>query len=152
MVKKILIGLLAVLIVIQFVRPGKNVAAGISAADISKTYEMPENIHSILMKKCYDCHSNNTIYPWYSNIQPVGWWLASHVNEGKEHLDFSDFKNYPEKKANHKLEELMEVATEGSMPLDSYLWLHHDARLESSEVEAINAWVKSLPITFEEEH
>lgn len=144
MKKKILIGLLVVLVLIQFFRPAKNISDSLSDADISKVYTMPEDVHAILMKKCYDCHSNNTNYLWYYNIQPIGWWMAGHINDGKRHLNFSDFKNYAIKKAAHKLEETSEAVTEGWMPLASYLWIHRNAKLEQKEADGINAWIKSL--------
>jgi len=148
--KKIALGFLAVLVIIQLFRPSKNISTEIiTSDDISKKYELPQNVHQILIKKCYDCHSNNTIYPWYYNIQPVAWWMANHVKDGKRHLDFSIFKTYAEKKAIHKMEELSEAINEGWMPLDSYLWTHKEATVTASDREAINAWIKGLPIVFE---
>jgi hypothetical protein len=147
MVKKILIGLLALLIVIQFIRPAKNVGDVITENDISKKYEMPEAVHSIFVQKCYDCHSNNTLYPWYSKVQPVAWWINSHVEEGKEKLNFSEFKSYTEKKANHKLEEVSEAVTDGWMPLDSYVLIHRETKITAEDTEMINAWIKSLGVT-----
>lgn len=150
--KKIGWGILAVLVIIQFIRPSKNVSEQlITDNDISKTYAMTDEVHQILIKKCYDCHSNSTVYPWYNNIQPVGWWLAAHVDEGKEELNFSEFKTYPEKKATHKMEELSEAVNEGWMPLDSYLWIHGDAKITEADKTAINAWIKTLPIVFEKD-
>jgi hypothetical protein len=151
MKKKILLGLLAVLVIIQFFRPEKNQSDGLSQADISFTYAVPADVHQTFMKKCYDCHSNNTEYPWYNNIQPVAWWMASHVNEGKEHLDFSEFKNYDERKAKHKLEETAEMIAEDEMPLPSYLWIHRDAKLTNEEKDAIYAWIASLGVDVKKE-
>lgn len=150
MVKKIIIAIIGVLIIIQFLQPDRNIAEGVSENDITKVYQIPENVHEPLVKKCYDCHSHNTTYPWYYSIQPIGWWMDYHVREAKRELDFSDFKNYNTKRANHKLEEIMEVLNEGTMPLKSYLWMHGDAKVTSEETSAIIAWVKSLGI--KEEH
>lgn len=150
--KKIGLGILVVLVIIQFIRPSKNISEQlITDNDISKTFAMTDEVHQILIKKCYDCHSNSTVYPWYNNIQPVGWWLAAHVDEGKEELNFSEFKTYPEKKANHKMEELSEAVNEGWMPLDSYLWIHGDAKITEADKNVINAWIKTLPIVFEKD-
>jgi len=151
MAKKILIALLILLVVIQFIRPAKNVGDVITENDISNTYEMTEAVHSILIQKCYDCHSNNTSYPWYTNIQPVGWWIQSHVDEGKEHLNFSEFKTYTEKKANHKLEELSEAVTDGWMPLDSYVLIHREAKITPEETTMINEWIQSLGVVIKGE-
>lgn len=150
--KKITWGILAVFVIIQFIRPTKNVSEKlITDNDISKTYAVSDEVHQLLIKKCYDCHSNSTVYPWYNNIQPVGWWMALHVDEGKDELNFSEFKTYPEKKANHKMEELSEAINEGWMPIDSYLWIHGDAKITEDDKELINTWIKTLPIVFEED-
>jgi hypothetical protein len=88
MLKKILLSLLALLVLIQFFRPEKNLS-GERSNDISTQYHVPQNINILFDKACNDCHSNTTRYPWYSNIQPVAWWLADHVNDGKRHLNLS---------------------------------------------------------------
>lgn len=150
MIRKILLGLLAVLIIIQFFRPEKNQAEGLSVSDISTVYAIPGDVHDVLKKKCYDCHSNNTVYPWYSNIQPVAWWLDSHVQDGKRHLDFSSFKEYNAEKAAHKLDELVEVLMEDEMPLKSYLIAHPNAKVTQQEKDAIYNWVASLGVLEEE--
>ena len=109
MAKKIILVLLALFVLIQFVRPKKNISTEVvTARDISKVHSIPDDVHQTLIKKCYDCHSNNTNYPWYSKIQPVGLWLGHHVEEGKEELNFSEFATYDKKRADHKLEEIME--------------------------------------------
>lgn len=110
----------------------------------SKVYAIPSELHQMLKVKCYDCHSNNTTYPWYFNIQPIGWWLAAHIHEGKEHLNFSEFKNYSAKRASHKLEDLAEVFEDRSMPLRAYTIFHHDAELTDKDEQAIKEWLASL--------
>lgn len=147
MVKKIIIALLVVLVIIQFIRPEKNISAEtVTAGDISKVHSIPDNVHQLLIKKCYDCHSNNTAYPWYSNVQPVGWWLAHHVDEGKAELNFSEFSTYDKKKADHKLEELIEVMDEGTMPLESYTFLHPETKITPEDKNLLVGWVNSLGI------
>jgi hypothetical protein len=150
MIRKITLALLVLFVLIQFIRPTKNVSAQlITDNDISTVYPISEEVHQILIQKCYDCHSNHTNYPWYFNIQPVAWWLAGHINEGKKELNFSEFKTYPEKKAIHKLEEMGEVADENSMPLQSYVIMHPHSKLSDHDRAAIKTWLKSLPVTFE---
>jgi hypothetical protein len=151
MVKKVAITLGILLLFIQFIRPHRNQMEGISENDISNVYDVPVKVQQVLTQKCYDCHSNNTRYPWYTNIQPVGWWMASHVNEGKEHLNFSEFKTYNEKRAKHKLEELSEAVTDGWMPLESYLWIHQEAKVTAEETKAINDWIASLGVKVKSE-
>ncbi|OSZ78338.1 cytochrome C [Chitinophagaceae bacterium IBVUCB1] len=144
MLKKILIGLLVVFVIIQFIRPEKNTATAASANDISTRYTVPDDVNTILQKACNDCHTNNTTYPWYSNIQPVGWWLQNHVNEGKAELNFSEFAAYKNKKAAHKMEEVVEMVEAGEMPLRSYTIAHTDAKLTSEEKATLVAWAKAL--------
>lgn len=144
MKKKIGIGLVVVLVAIQFIRPTRNTGELEGPNDISKHYQVPAEIHAVLKKSCYDCHSNKTEYPWYANLQPVGWWLQSHVNEGKDELNFSEFGTYPEKKAKHKFEEIEELVNEGEMPLSSYTIIHGDAKLSAEQTTAIASWAGAL--------
>lgn len=149
MAKKILLVLIAAFIVIQFIRPDKNISELPSENDIRVHHSVPANVLSILKRACYDCHSNNTNYPWYSNIQPVGWWLADHVEEGKEELNFSEFATYSAKKADHKLEEVVEMVEEGEMPLESYTFIHRDAKLTAEEAKTLMNWANSLRKTIQ---
>ena len=132
MKKKILLVLAIVLIVIQFIHPTKNQQTNILDSDITKVRSVPEDVQQLLKTACYDCHSNNTVYPWYNNIQPVAWWLNKHVNNGKKHLNFSEFGAYDEKKAKHKLHELVETLEKNEMPLFSYTIIHKDAKLNDA--------------------
>lgn len=144
MIKKILLGLLAGLVIIQFIKPEKNISNA-QPAPMSEDYAIPENVQGILNKACNDCHSNATEYPWYSNIQPVAWWLDGHIKNGKRHLNFDDFTNLPLARQNHKLEEVIEVVEEGEMPLKSYtaLGLHSEANLSPEEKSTLMNWAKS---------
>jgi len=98
----------------------------------------------VLQRSCADCHSNNTVYPWYANVQPVAWWLADHVNEGKGELNFDEFLTYSPKKAHHKLEEVIDMIKEGEMPLGSYTWIHRNAILSPAQKEALTTWADGL--------
>lgn len=151
MVKKILVGLLLLFGIMQLLQPTRNISEGISENDISKVYAIPVDVQNVLEQKCYDCHSNNTRYPWYIHIQPIGWWMASHIKDAKDELNFSEFKTYNEKRAAHKLEEVSESVTEGWMPLKSYVWLHSEAKVTPEETRAINDWITSLGVISKEE-
>ena len=144
MKKKIFLVILALLVIIQFIRPARNVSTSVSANDITKHFTVPEDVNQILKRACNDCHSNNTIYPWYTNIQPVGWWMANHVKEGKGHLNFSEFGGYTPKRQHHKLEEVVEMVKEGEMPLNSYTWVHKDAKLTEQEKVLMVNWAEIL--------
>src|SRR4051812_1459572 len=92
--KRILLLLSVVFVIIQFFHPAKNQSEVISINDITKVYPVPGEVQKILKTSCYDCHSNNSIYPWYAKIQPVSWWLNHHIDEGKHELNFSEFATY----------------------------------------------------------
>jgi len=140
--KKIGLLLLLVFIVMQFVRPDKNEAGYESVAYFENDTKPTPEIKEILKSNCYDCHSNQTNYPWYAEIAPVSYWLGDHVEEGKKHFNVSDWEQYSDKKRDHKLDELIEEVEEGEMPLSSYTWIHGD--LEKEEMETLIAWTKEL--------
>ena len=136
--------LLLAFIVIQFIRPAKNKSDGISANDITKAYPVPENVQAILKSSCYDCHSNNTVYPWYSQIQPVAWWLNNHIQDGKKELNFSEFASYRIGRQYRKLDEVNKQVKEDEMPLESYLWIHKYAKLDDAQKLTLANWVTSV--------
>ncbi len=144
MAKKILIALLVILVIIQFIRPTPNVSAELSSNDIEKHYAVPQDVKLILDKACRDCHSNNTRYPWYNSIQPVAWYLNDHIVDGKKHFNLSEFAEYPPKRAEHKLEELVESQTDHWMPLESYQNLHSEAKLTEAENQTLITWANDL--------
>lgn len=144
MKKKVFRWLIVALILIQFIRPTRNESTTVGRNEIAFRYPVPGPVHNILKYSCYNCHSNNTQYPWYVNIQPVGWWMQSNVNDGKRHLNFSEFGMYSEKKARHQFEEIEDAATNGWMPLPSYLLLHADAKLTPEKSKALAEWAATL--------
>ena len=141
--------LLIALIVIQFFRPEKNLQKGISANHISTKYSITADVNSILEKACYDCHSNNSRYPWYFNVQPVGMWMDDHIKEGKNGLNFSEYTNKRLRYQYHKMEEVIEVLEEGAMPIDSYTWTHKEAILTLEEKSKLKTWAQSIMDTLE---
>ena len=143
-IKKILIALLGVLIFIQFIKPVKNQSDAVTPNDIFANYQAADSTKQLIRTACYDCHSNNTVYPWYAEIQPLAWWLADHVKEGKSELNFSEFASYKPKKADHKLEEVIEMIQEGEMPLKSYTLIHANAKLSDGQKKAIITWAEGL--------
>lgn len=139
--KRIAIGCVVVLVGIQFFRPAKNIAsAGTSPNEITSLYATSPEVKAILAKACYDCHSDNTRYPWYAELQPVSWWLGNHIKDGKRHLNFSQFGTYPSKRAKKKLEEVVEETKKRGMPMTSYTLIHREAKLTDAEIAAIVAW------------
>ena len=138
--KKFFIGLAVVLVVIQFIHPQKNISNSVSANKIATTTE----VENILKTSCNDCHSNNTTYPWYNNIQPVAWWLGHHIDEAKEKLNFDEFATYSLRRQYHKLEETEEMINENEMPLSSYTFIHRNAILSAQQKQVLGDWTKNL--------
>jgi Haem-binding domain len=136
--------LLVVLVVIQFIRPAKNIAATPAEHHISKLYAVPADVEQTLINACYDCHSNNTKYPWYSNIQPAAWWLNDHIKDGKKHLNFDEFTTYRIARQYKKLEECIDETKEGEMPLESYTLIHKNAVLTDAEKLALATWCETV--------
>ncbi len=144
--KNLLFLLLAVLVIIQFIHPEKNISSAnaLLTNDISKVYLVPDNMNQILQTSCYDCHSNNTIYPWYSKIQPVAWWLNNHIVEGKREINFSEFATYRIGRQYKKLDEIIKQVKEDEMPLSSYTLIHRNAGLSADQKLAIANWASSI--------
>jgi Haem-binding domain len=142
--KRLFLLLLVAFIAIQFFRPEKNSSEGVSPNDITTKYKVPDDVMAVLKTSCYDCHSNNTVYPWYSNIQPVAWWLKDHIDDGKKELNFSEFASYRIGRQYRKLEEINGEIKEGKMPLNSYTVIHTDAKLSDQQKLAVANWVTAL--------
>ncbi|HTE33870.1 MAG TPA: heme-binding domain-containing protein [Chryseolinea sp.] len=144
MIRKLLIALLVVMILIQFIRPAKNLSNDDTYA-LSTKYHVPDSVQRILQVACNDCHSNRTQYPWYAEIQPVAWWLNHHVTDGKRHLNYSEFASSNLARQNHKFEETIEEVKEHGMPLPSYTWfgLHGKADLTDDQRKMLIDWAQA---------
>lgn len=138
--KKVLL-VLAVFVLIQFMQPAENRSAQLLSTDLTKRFKVPDNVQAIIKNACYDCHSNNTMYPWYIHIQPVGWLLASHIKSGKKSLNFSEFGSYSNRMQRNKLKGVANQIEDDAMPLSSYKWMHRNARLTKGEKTAIINWM-----------
>ena len=141
--KKVMLSFMIVFIAIQFIQPVHNISGQVLPTDIMKTVNVPDNVLTIFKNACYDCHSNNTRYPWYVSIQPVGWLMANHIKKGKENLNFSDFGSYSPRKQANKLRSVAKSIEEESMPLSSYTIMHTDAKLSVEEKKLITEWVST---------
>ena len=152
MKKKILLGLLAIIIIIQFIKPDKNIHAGNQPYNIATKFTVPNDVQKVLQKACYDCHSNNTAYPWYSHLQPIAWFLNHHIVDGKKKLNFDEYTSKSLRYQYHKLEETEEMIQKGEMPLKSYTIVHKEAVLTQQEKEAIINWVHASKKQMEAEY
>ena len=144
--KGILLILLTTFVIIQFFRPQKNISdsSSLLANDIGKQYLVPDDVHQILQTSCYDCHSNNTMYPWYSKVQPIAWWLDNHIAEGKKEINFPEFANYRIGRQYKKLDEIVKQVKEDEMPLSSYTLIHKNAILTVPQKLKIINWAAAL--------
>jgi hypothetical protein len=138
------IGVLAVLVGLQFIPTRTNQSTTVPPTDFVKTYNVPEDVKSILAVSCYNCHSNNTNYPWYSRVQPVGWYLENHINKGKEDLNFSEFGDYSARMQQNKLKSMISQVEDGEMPLPSYTFIHREARLSENSKKRLVDYLKTL--------
>ena len=142
--KLILMVLLAVLLLIQLVRPQKNTAAIPAGKAFVDTFKVSEQVNAILAVSCYDCHSNNTDYPWYSEIQPMAWFMDKHIKDGKEKLNFDELPSYGSRRLNSKFTQITKQVEQGKMPLNSYLWMHGGARLSMEDKRLLIDYFNSL--------
>lgn len=142
--KKKIIWLIVILFAgIQFIRPARNVSSVQALpTDVQNVVAVPQNVEAVLKASCYDCHSNNTVYPWYMNVQPAGWFMAYHIKNGKEEFNFNEFGSYSSRKQHHKLESVADQVKSGEMPLSSYTLIHRYAILSKEQKELIISWAK----------
>ncbi len=141
---KIGIVILVFLVLIQFIRIDKTNPPVQEDKDFVKIYNTPESTQTILKNACYDCHSNETKYAWYSNVAPISWWTKSHINGGREHLNFSEFGDYNNNQKSHVLEEAIEVVENGKMPMRSYVLMHSEAELSTEDKSELFTYFKSI--------
>src|SRR5665213_2694034 len=138
--RQIFITLFVIFVIIQFIRPTRNIGIADNANDITHATSVPADVDTILKTSCYDCHSDHTVYPWYTNVQPVGWWLTKHVNGGKRGLNFSQFNSYPISKKMRRYKQIAQEVNDDGMPLNSYLWIHAYAKLSDAQKKTISDW------------
>ena len=132
--------LIAVLIILQFLQPERNLESEGSDIDLMAVLSVPDQVAVLLKNSCYDCHSNRTAYPWYSRISPVSWYLASHIREGKAELNLSEFGNLEKSRKVGALGDICDVIDSGAMPLKSYLLIHRNARIGQPGMDALCSW------------
>lgn len=154
--KNISIFLVFLFLVIQSIRIDKTTEPVNPATDFIALTAANAEVANTLKIACYDCHSNQPTYPWYTNIAPISWWIKHHIDEGSHHLNFSIWGTYKEKRKNHKLDECVEMIEEVEMPMSSYTIMHGDAKLTDAQklqlVEFFKAQKTVMTEPEEEEH
>ena len=132
--------LVVIFIGIQFIRPAlTNPPVDESQTIVARTQMTPE-VSSILDRSCRDCHSNKTVWPWYTKLAPVSWWLADHVNQGRQDLNMSEWGKLPKDRQDRKLRQMCDEIQDGMMPLSSYLPMHPTARLSDQDKKTLCDW------------
>lgn len=142
--KIILMILLVVFVGIQFIPTKRNQSNEVLSTDFIKIFNAPQNVQNILKASCYDCHSNNTQYPWYSKIQPGGWFMERHIKDGKKELNFSEFGDYSDRRKKSKLKSMISQIKEDEMPLWSYTLIHREAKLSEEDKLTLTDWLTNL--------
>ena len=141
-IKEMLLTLSIVLIAIQFKQPARNRNDQVLSTDISKAVNISDSVQAILRNACYDCHSNNTNYPWYANIQPMGWLITKHIKKGKEELNFSEFGSYTPRRQLSKMSGIANSIKDEIMPLSSYKLMHKNTQLGAKEKVLLINWAQ----------
>ncbi len=124
----------------QFFRPDRANPAVVQVETLYASTAVPADVQAVLARSCSDCHSNETAYPWYSNVSPFSWFLADHIEHGRRELNFSVWNTYTAAQKTKKLEEICEQVEARTMPLPSYLWIHRNAALNDSDVKLLCDW------------
>lgn len=130
----------AAFIGLQFFRPSLSNPQIVRGETLEESTLVPADVQMIMSRSCNDCHSNKTIYPWYSNITPFNWLLADHIEDGRREVNFSVWNTYTPKRKIKKLEEICEQLEAGEMPLPSYLWIHRYAKLSDEQSKILCDW------------
>lgn len=144
-IKKILFIGLIIFLLMQLYQPARNISFEQDiTGNFTKVYNVPKNVEIILRTSCYDCHSNNTYYPWYSYIQPARFFMERHIKEGKEELNFNEFGNYSKRRQNSKLKAISKEIESNEMPLSSYTLIHKNAILTASQKKEVLDWINKI--------
>ena len=125
--------LVIIVVGIQFIPTTLNQSSDIPKADLIRTYKMTDDLALIFKTSCYDCHSNQTDYPWYNKVQPFAWVLEKHIREGKKELNFSEWDDYSDRRKKSKLKSMISQIKGDEMPLKSYFIMHKNARLSKNK-------------------
>jgi hypothetical protein len=143
LLKWVAIVLAGIFAVMQLIRPARTNPPVDESRALARQMQLTPEASAILNRSCNDCHSNQTRWPWYSNIAPISWFLINHVNEGRRQMNFSDWAQYDRSEQAGYLKRICREVQSGGMPIHSYLWLHGDARLSSEDVKTLCDWASS---------
>ena len=140
--KWFLISVPSLLVLVQLLGPERTNPPFDPSRTISSRLEVPADVSGILRRACHSCHSHQTVWPWYSNLTPVSWYVVDHVDRGRSELNLSDWARYDRAQMISLLEEMCELVTKGEMPLEPYLWMHKEAHLTRGDVTTLCEWTE----------
>ncbi|MCX6539774.1 MAG: heme-binding domain-containing protein [Acidobacteria bacterium] len=141
--RRIVLGFVVVVVAAQFIRPDRTNPAVVPEQALEAGGHVPAQVVATLKRGCYDCHAHTTIWPWYTNVTPVSWMMADHVNEGRQKLNFSTWNTLPAKRRVKELEKIQRLVTDGEMPLASYLLIHRDAKMSDDDKQIVSNWTSA---------
>ena len=124
----------------QFIRPARTNPVVDQSETIEARAQMTPQVAAILDRSCRDCHSNKTIWPWYTNVAPISWFITDHVSEGRRNLNLSEWGKYDQHRQEKKLQQMCDLAQDGAMPLSSYTPLHPGSQLTPDDVKTLCDW------------
>ncbi len=139
--RKIVFAICIILIGIQLIQPIRNLSGQVETGN---AIHIPITVERILQRSCYDCHSNNTHYPFYTYIQPIGWLMNYHIQNGKSELNFNEFWSYTQRRQESKLKAIISQIQDNQMPLSLYTLIHPNAKLTSEEKGIIINWASNI--------
>jgi hypothetical protein len=140
LMRRAFVGAIAVTILIQLARPARTNPPTDPSRTMMAVAHLTPDVEAILVRGCRDCHSNDTRWPWYSNVAPISWFVIDHVNHGRRHFNYSDWAHYDADQRPKIVKDICELTRKGEMPVTSYLWLHSDARLSDRDVVTLCDW------------
>jgi hypothetical protein len=135
---RIVITLAVLFVLIQLIPAGRT------NPPVTKPLQAPPEVQAILQRSCYDCHSNESKWPWYAYVAPVSWLVVHDVDEGRSKLNLSKWGDYDPRKLAGKADEMAEQVEEGEMPMPKYLLMHSDAKLSPADKAVIRKWADSV--------
>jgi len=143
-VLKIVAILLVVLVVgIQAIRPARTNPPIDESQTINAKTQMSSDVAAIFDRSCRDCHTNKTVWPWYTNVAPLSWWLSNHVNDGRRSLNMSEWGKLPNDRQERKLRQICDEVQDANMPLSSYTPMHPAAKLSDQDKKTLCDWTET---------
>jgi Haem-binding domain len=141
--KWLVIAVVVVLVLLQFKRPTRSNPPVDESQTIHARTEVTPQVNAIFDRSCRDCHSNKTVWPWYTNAAPISWFIVDHVNEGREHLNLSEWGKLDKDRQDKRLREICDEVTDGNMPLSSYTPLHPGSTLSAEDIKTLCEWTNA---------